>query len=142
MTVFHAVHRPNISIRDYLARIQKYAGCTTESFVLCLVYIDRIIQKNKNYAISSLNVHRLLITAVMLAAKFSEDTYYNNAYYAKIGGVPCEELNKLELEFLFLVNFSLNVTAEVFEKYRLELVRHTVSVLRHERAGSAADVAR
>ena len=36
---------------------------------------------------TSLTVHRLLITAVMLAAKLMDDKYYNNAYYAKIGGV-------------------------------------------------------
>ena len=45
----------------------------------------------------------------MLAAKFYDDIYYNNAYYAKIGGVPCHEINNLELEFLFMINFTLNV---------------------------------
>ena len=30
-----------------------------------------------------LNVHRLLITGVLLAAKLMDDNYFNNAYYAK-----------------------------------------------------------
>ena len=32
---------------------------------------------------TSLNVHRLLITGVLLAAKLMDDNYFNNAYYAK-----------------------------------------------------------
>lgn len=28
--------------------------------------------------------------SVMLAAKFYDDQYYNNAYYGKVGGVPCK----------------------------------------------------
>jgi hypothetical protein len=60
----------------------------------------------------------------MLAAKFFDDQYFNNAYYAKVGGVPCNEMNSLELEFLFLVNFSLHVTPDVYTKYKEELTNH------------------
>ena len=60
----------------------------------------------------------------MLAAKFYDDIYYNNAYYAKIGGVPCNEINNLELEFLFMINFTLNVPLDVFERYKAELAVH------------------
>eukprot|EP00163_Fabomonas_tropica_P009578 TRINITY_DN193_c0_g1_i1.p1 TRINITY_DN193_c0_g1~~TRINITY_DN193_c0_g1_i1.p1 ORF type:complete len:230 (+),score=58.66 TRINITY_DN193_c0_g1_i1:1036-1725(+) len=63
--------------------------------------------------------------SVMLAAKFIDDTYYNNAYYARVGGVPCGEMNSLELEFLFLINFGLHTTPEIFYRYRAELWRHT-----------------
>lgn len=53
--------------------------------MLALVYIDRLIARN-HLALTSLNVHRIIITAVMLAAKFFDDQYYNNAYYAKVRG--------------------------------------------------------
>jgi hypothetical protein len=85
---FHALRPPAISIRDYLHRVLKYAACSGECFVLALVYIDRLIQSNPTFVVNSLNIHRLLITSVMLAAKFFDDQYFNNAYYAKVGGVP------------------------------------------------------
>lgn len=91
--------------------------------MLALVYIDRLIQRN-NFIICSLNVHRVVVTSVMLAAKFFDDHYYNNAYYAKIGGVPCLEMNSLELEFLFLINFALFVTPTSYSKYYNELCSH------------------
>eukprot|EP00939_MAST-03C_sp_MAST-3C-sp1_P004536 g4536.t1 len=65
----------------------------------------------------------------MLAAKFFDDHYYNNAYYAKIGGVPCSEMNSLELEFLFLINFTLYVEPESYNKYYLELINHAATLV-------------
>jgi hypothetical protein len=88
------------------------------------VYIDRIIQSNPTFVVNSLNIHRLLITSVMLAAKFFDDQYFNNAYYAKVGGVPCNEMNVLEVEFLFMTNFSLFVDTETYRQYYTELCNH------------------
>jgi hypothetical protein len=91
---------------------------------LALIYIDRLIQRN-NFLLTDLNVHRVVITAILLAAKFFDDAYYNNAYYAKVGGVLVSEMNGLEVDFLFRINFSLHVTPELFQKYREELVSHS-----------------
>jgi hypothetical protein len=60
----------------------------------------------------------------MLAAKFFDDTYFNNAFYARVGGVPIVELNSLEVEFLFMINFSLHVDTVEYERYRKELQAH------------------
>lgn len=109
-----------------LYRIHKYASCSNECFVLALVYIDRLIQRN-NFLLTELNVHRVVITAILLAAKFFDDAYYNNAYYAKVGGVLVSEMNGLEVDFLFRINFSLHVPPELFHKYRAELVSHSLS---------------
>lgn len=125
VTKFHALKAPGISIKQYLERIHKYASCSTECFVLALIYIDRLIQNN-NFVLSELNVHRVVITAILLAAKFFDDAYYNNAYYAKVGGVLVSEMNGLEVEFLFRINFSLHVKPDVFIKYQDELVSHAV----------------
>jgi len=124
MTRFHAFKPPSITVQNYLNRVVKYVACSTECFIMALIYIDRIIQRNTYFIITSLNVHRLLITSVMLAMKFFEDSYYTNAYYAKVGGVSCSEMNLLELDFLFLIDFSLNVSPELFNRYRAELVKH------------------
>jgi hypothetical protein len=141
VTKFHALRPPGITIRDYLARINKYSGCSPECFVLALVYIDMLIERN-GLALTSFNIHRIIITAVMLAAKFFDDQYYNNAYYARVGGVPCAEVNALELEMLFSCGFSLHVTTEVFEKYFLELAGHCAASAGGGAGGDAAGAGR
>jgi len=125
VTKFHASRPPSISVQDYLQRINRYSSCSQEVFILALIYIDKLI-KESSICLNNLNVHRILITAVMLAAKFFDDQYYNNAYYAKVGGVPREEMNALEIEFLFAIRFSLRVDPKTFNKYQSELTNHAV----------------
>ena len=47
ITRFHALKPPSISVLSYLQRIHKYASCSTECFILALIYIDRLIQVRK-----------------------------------------------------------------------------------------------
>ncbi|KAL2892579.1 Cyclin-U4-1 [Bienertia sinuspersici] len=117
VSVFHGLTRPTISIQCYLERIFKYANCSPSCFVVAYVYLDRFTQRQPLLPINSYNVHRLLITSVMISAKFMDDMYYNNAYYAKIGGISITEMNFLEVDFLFGLGFHLNVTPSTFQTY-------------------------
>ena len=86
MTVFHGLRAPSISIEKYLERIFKYSNCSPSCFVVAYSYIDRFIQKQPGIPITSLNVHRLLITTVMVAAKFLDDAYvYTNRIKLCVG---------------------------------------------------------
>jgi len=118
VTRFHAVRAPQLSIHDYLTRIATYFQCSHECFVLGLVYIDRIVKIHPEFTICSLNIHRLLVTSVMLGAKFFDDVYYSNSYYAKVGGVRTQELNALEALFLRLIEWRLHVLPTEYEQYR------------------------
>ncbi|GAB2209801.1 hypothetical protein Droror1_Dr00027026 [Drosera rotundifolia] len=117
VSVFHGLSRPAISIHSYLERIFQYANCSSSCFVVAYVYLDRFVQRQATVAIDSWNVHRLVITSVLVAAKFMDDVYYNNAYYAKIGGISTAEMNFLEVDFLFGLSFQLNVTPNTFHTY-------------------------
>ncbi|KAJ0810164.1 putative cyclin PHO80, Cyclin-like superfamily [Helianthus annuus] len=117
ISAFHGLTRPSISIESYLQRIFKYANCSPSCYVVAYVYLDRFTQQQPAILINSLNVHRLLITSVMIAAKFMDDIYYNNAYYAKVGGISITEINFLEVDFLFGLGFQLNVNPTTFNTY-------------------------
>ncbi|AES80488.1 putative cyclin [Medicago truncatula] len=121
ISVFQGLTCPNISIQNYLERIFKYANCSPSCFIVAYVYLDRFTQRQPSLPINSFNVHRLLITSVMVAAKFMDDMYYNNAYYAKVGGITTIEMNFLELDFLFGLGFHLNVTPNTFQAYCVHL---------------------
>lgn len=54
--------------------------------------------------------------------------YYNNAYYAKVGGISMAEMNFLELDFLFGLGFQLNVTPTTFHTYCAYLQREMLSL--------------
>jgi len=122
VTRFHALRAPQITIKFYLERIAKYSNCSEECFILALIYIDRLIQKNGTFLVNSLNVHRLLITSIMVGVKFFDDQYFNNAFYGKLGGISCKEINLLETEFLFLINFNVHVETDVYNTYNERLM--------------------
>nr|CAB3500132.1 unnamed protein product [Digitaria exilis] len=42
---------------------------------------------------------------------------YNNAYFARVGGISLVEMNYLEVDFLFGIAFDLNVTPSAFASY-------------------------
>lgn len=79
---------PGIPVRRYVERIYRYAGCSPACFVVAYVYLDRLARGRvaadeeeeegaDNEAavvgIDSYTVHRLLITSVLVAAKFMDD---------------------------------------------------------------------
>ncbi|XP_030442993.1 cyclin-P3-1 [Syzygium oleosum] len=120
VTIFHGVRPPSLTIRQYIERIFKYSGCSPSCFVIAQIYMDRFVQ-NTDVHLTSLNVHRLLITSLTVAAKFIDDAFFNNAYYAKVGGVSTSELNQLEMKFLFCIDFRLHVNIDTFQQYCLLL---------------------
>ncbi|XP_015875163.3 cyclin-P3-1 isoform X1 [Ziziphus jujuba] len=122
ITVFDGSKAPNMNVRQYMERIFKYASCSTSCFVVAYIYIERFVQ-GTGVRLTSLNIHRLLITSVLVAAKFMDYLCHNNAYYAKVGGVSTAEMNNLEMEFLFNLDFKLHVTTEVYGKYCQQLER-------------------
>ncbi|KAI4364601.1 hypothetical protein MLD38_020672 [Melastoma candidum] len=120
ITIFHSTRAPSVSIRQYLERVYKYSGCSASCFVLVYLYINRFLHRTR-VSLTYLNVHRLLITSTLVASKFLDDVGYNNAYFAKVGGISTEEINRLEKNFLFNIDFRLHVTVEVFEECCLQL---------------------
>ncbi|KAL5212910.1 hypothetical protein ABZP36_023757 [Zizania latifolia] len=118
-SAFRATTKPGISVRAYVARIARFAGCSPACYVVAYIYLDRLLRRGRclALAVDSYSVHRLLITAVLSAVKFMDDICYNNAYFAKVGGISLMEMNYLEVDFLFGVGFDLNVTPETFGDY-------------------------
>ncbi|KAF1815674.1 cyclin-domain-containing protein [Eremomyces bilateralis CBS 781.70] len=74
------------------------------------------------FVVDSFNIHRLIIAGVTCASKFFSDVFYTNSRYAKVGGLPLQELNHLELQFLLLNDFRLAVPLEEMEAYGTMLV--------------------
>jgi len=110
---FHAQHDlPTIALSEYIARIMRYSLCSRPCYILAFALICRAGAHNRALALSSWNVHRLLVVAVMVSAKVQDDRHYNNRFYAKIGGIPLAELNALELAFLEAVKFNASVSHE------------------------------
>ncbi|KVI03945.1 hypothetical protein Ccrd_017764 [Cynara cardunculus var. scolymus] len=107
VTAFHGLRAPTLTIKEYIDRIFKYSRCSPSCFVVAQIYMDRFIDGG-NVNLTSLSVHRLLITSIMLAAK-------------------------LEIKFLFGLDFQLHVSLRTFGMYCSELEKEISYELQMER---------
>ena len=56
---------------------------------------------------------------MVTAAKYQDDVYLKNKWYAEIGGVKLEDLNKLEKEFLInKLDFEIYIEESEYKQYQ------------------------
>ena len=53
----------------------------------------------------------------MIAIKYCNDFYYDNLMFSRIGGVTLLQLNRLEREFLYFINYNLYYTEELYYEW-------------------------
>lgn len=121
LTRFNTLAPPSITVLKYLRFLRDKAKCSRACFIVALIYIDRLLEKNTQISITPNTVHKLFLTSILTASKFVTDLSYSNTTWASFGGVRTEEMNILEREFLFLLQFSLVISKDEYEKYDKEL---------------------
>ena len=115
--IFSANSIPNISINDYLTRIQVYSGIEKSTLILSLIQIDHLCKK-ADIVLTYYNIHRILFGAVLISIKYNEDSYYDNKFYSEIAGVKLRELKMIEYTFLELSDFNVFINDKEYEQYR------------------------
>ncbi|CZS88543.1 related to negative regulatory factor PREG [Rhynchosporium agropyri] len=125
LTRFHSRTPPGISVLDYLQRLAKHATLTPPLLLSMVYYIDRLCLLYPAFTITTLTVHRFLITAATVAAKGLSDSFWNNSTYARVGGIKIAELGLLELDFLYRVDWKIVPNPEALVDYYNGLVERS-----------------
>ena len=113
---FSAYSIPNISINEYLIRIQNYSYIEKSTMILALILIDKMCKKS-GILLTPYNIHRILFSSVLISIKYNEDSYYDNSFYSQIAGVKTDELQLLEYTFLEYNDFNVFVYDYEYERY-------------------------
>jgi hypothetical protein len=119
--IFEGIEVPNITLAKYLERYYIYLfKSDIENFILfCYIsiyYIEKIKKYNK-FEINCYNIHRVIGITLSMAYKFLIDEPLNNVYLADVMGLPINEFNDLELNFLYYINFSLHIEINNFIQF-------------------------
>ncbi|KAL4918895.1 cyclin-domain-containing protein [Aspergillus aurantiobrunneus] len=117
LTRFHSRSPPRISVHDYLQRLTTHATLSPPILLSMVYYIDRLCALYPAFTVSSLTIHRFLITSATVASKGLSDSFWTNKTYARVGGISMTELALLELEFLFRVEWRIVPQPEVLNDY-------------------------
>lgn len=133
------------SLRRWLGRLFKEGGCSPAVFLAVLVYVDRLLEKCPALMLTSDNVHRVVAACFVIACKELEDRHMWMSGFARLTGIPRDELVGLEVAMLRLLDHDTHIRVEDFAeaeaafmaeamdtptgfKVMLHLVRHGVNV--------------
>nr|CAG4643206.1 EOG090X069C [Ilyocryptus agilis] len=100
---------------DHAACLSEDAKVSPCTFVLALIYLERLCKKNPNF-VSSLPSSKLFIISVMVASKFLHDEGEEEANWTECAKMEVGQLNKLEKDFLQAIDWELYVDEEDFAR--------------------------
>ena len=112
-----------VTLQYFFGRIRRYSQIEKSTLIIILIYIDRVCITS-GIILNPHNIHRIILGCLILAIKYNEDVYFNNEYYAKIGGVPLDEINTLEYKSFELIEQNLFISDDIFEKYLAYIIHY------------------
>eukprot|EP01113_Clastostelium_recurvatum_P023548 TRINITY_DN2809_c0_g1_i3.p1 TRINITY_DN2809_c0_g1~~TRINITY_DN2809_c0_g1_i3.p1 ORF type:complete len:400 (+),score=102.33 TRINITY_DN2809_c0_g1_i3:254-1453(+) len=115
-------HMPNSDeIYQFISTIFKAERLDPECAIMCLAYIERIISLT-GITMDPSNWRRVVLSALILASKVWEDqSVWNVDFLPVFDNLTAADLNKLERQFLALLQYNVSLNASLYAKYYFEL---------------------
>jgi len=113
---------PDVShICRFLTTIFDVERLDPECAIMALAYIERV-RELSDLTLDSTNWRRVMLAAVILASKVWEDqSVYNVDFTPVFDNLSVPDLNKLEREFLTLLQYNVTLNRSSYAKYYFEL---------------------
>lgn len=130
---FWSRNPPAISVWQYLQRIHKYAPLSISVYLSASLYIYRLCIELQTILLTPLSVHRILLASLRIACKTIEDINYTHKRFAAVGGVAPMDLYRLEIAFLFLIDFDICINKQVLQEHLVVLTELQIQADRHRK---------
>ena len=101
----------------YLERILQYTAVSPCNLVIGLIYLQRLRDSSNQSTIrlTTFNIQRYVLTAMMIASKTYDDHHVSNKQWGLVGALTVKEINELELDMLFRLEFLLKVDRDEYD---------------------------
>ena len=121
--MFYTRPRESLNLELFIRNLVYSLRYTRCVYVIALIYIDKARILDEWFGIDIHNVHRIILTTLLLAGKYIEDIPLSNLCVSNLAGLTNnEELNILEKEFLKRINFSCYVPPSMYYQYHQEFL--------------------
>ncbi|CUM68356.1 uncharacterized protein PRCAT00006078001 [Priceomyces carsonii] len=107
--------KPLPSLMTFITKLVRYTNVYTGTLMACLVYLNRLKEKlPKNAQGIPCTRHRILLSCLILAAKYHNDSSPKNVHWAKYtdGLFNLKDINLMERQLMYLLNWDLRVSNE------------------------------
>ena len=126
--IYCSARCPDLTIDQFLSRFVKYLHCTPQCFVNMIINLRKFFYNNPSIGLHNKNIHRLISIALVVSIKMRDDLAYYNKFYARVIGVSLEELNLMEVYFLYGISWRLFITENMFLCTVSRLSNNTYSI--------------
>eukprot|EP01062_Namystynia_karyoxenos_P013512 TRINITY_DN14870_c0_g1_i1.p1 TRINITY_DN14870_c0_g1~~TRINITY_DN14870_c0_g1_i1.p1 ORF type:complete len:435 (+),score=55.75 TRINITY_DN14870_c0_g1_i1:182-1486(+) len=116
---FDSVELPGISLENYCKHFIERVD-HPQLWPLVLILVDKLCRV-ADTSFHAYNAHRLVLTAFCIALKISTDYCGVTSVMAKYGGVATQDLISMEVSFLFLLDWRVNIASGVYHHVLQEL---------------------
>lgn len=106
---FDCVEAPDISLRDFMDLFKRLHE---HEWIHAFILIIRLLDAG-DINLTVLNVHRLIVSALIVAVKYNREVHKVLCYFSKKTGL--EDLAEMESVFLRLIDWRLVVTKDHYE---------------------------
>lgn len=116
ISVFFSVTPPSVGTAAYIGHVLTHARASAGVAIAVVALLDRAAAADGRLGLHPLNVHRLVTTAVVVAAKVVDERTYPLAHFARVGGFGgVAELARCERVLLDTLGWRLVVTRREYE---------------------------
>jgi hypothetical protein len=111
----------DIQVYKFISLFMSCFEVGPEIVVASLIYIDRLLSKNKLLIITESTAKSILHTALVLASKFYLDRFEKNTIFYAVRGLSKSTMRRMLDSYLDLIEFHLNIEEEEFNSYMSKL---------------------
>ena len=119
---YHLSNLDNYDFKDLFEFCCKILRINDNLLVLIMMNLEKVISGGK-FILCNKNINKLFYTCLVVTQKYYEDIPINNKSFAELVDINCDELLDMEIEFMNMVNFSLYIKEEDFEKYKQKIIK-------------------
>jgi len=117
--VFATREIPAVSPSEYALFLFESFQCSSSTALYTFIYLERAARAHHDVQMTPYTVHRLLLSAFVVACKYVEDRRFSMQAFSHVGGVTLKDLLILELSFMKLTCYQFYVSQETFDMCEL-----------------------
>ncbi len=77
-SIFNSQTVPNMKMGDFIRRLHKYTKFSPACLIVAIIYIDRYNLSEPSFILNHRNIHKVVLTGILLATKYQDDFDYDN----------------------------------------------------------------
>jgi len=111
----------NTAFRKFVSQILTSTRLPRTTILLGMNYLSKRVNpltSSRQWNPTEGQIWRMLTIALLLGSKFLDDNTFQNKSWSEVSGIPVQELNTLEYEWLASINWCLYVNLDKSEDYK------------------------